>query len=148
MAAKRTVDAYVAALPDGQREIAAAASWSGRRGLVPQVPIRPFNSRIACVEVALAASRLFAQDFHVERAVKEKHEQAGSLRSGLVLHRFASREVGVRTRANNLAVGIEPPLQYDDRMGGSVPVNAASDAGRIADEIVLFARSRVFIEKP
>lgn len=65
-----------------------------------------------------------------------------------MLHRLASREVDVCARPNKLAIGIEPPLKHNDRMGGGVPMKAASHAGRIADEIVLFAGSWVLVEKP
>lgn len=90
----------------------------------------------------------FAQRFDVERAVKQQDEQAGFIHSGLVLHGLARREVDVCARPDNLAIGIEPALQHDDRMGGGVPVKAASHAGRVADEIMLFAGSWVLVEKP
>ena len=80
--------------------------------------------------------------------MKQHDEQAGLIHGGLMLHGLAGREVGVCARPNNPAIGIQPPLQHDDRMGGGVAVQAASDAGRIADEVVLFARSRVLVEEP
>ncbi len=90
----------------------------------------------------------FAQRFDVERAVKQQDEQAGFIHSRLMLHGLARREVDVCAGPDNAAIGIEAPLQHDDRMGGGVPVKAASHAGRITDEIVLFAGSWVLVEKP
>jgi hypothetical protein len=61
---------------------------------------------------------------------------------------LARREVNVGAGPDNLAIGIEPPLPHDDRISGGVPVKAASHAGRIADEIMLFAGSWVLVDKP
>jgi len=90
----------------------------------------------------------FTQRFDVERAVKQQDEQAGFIHSGLMLHGLAGRKVDVRAGPDDLAIGIEPPLQDDDRMGSGVPVRPASYAGRITDEVMLFAGSWVLIEKP
>jgi len=90
----------------------------------------------------------FAQCLDVEGAVKQQDEEAWFIHGGLMPHRLARREVNVRARPDDLAIGIEPPLEHDQRVGGGVPVKAASHAGRIADEIMLFAGSWVPVQKP
>jgi len=59
-----------------------------------------------------------AQGFDVERAVKQQDEQTGFIHSGLMVHGLVRREIEVRAGPDNTAIGIEPPLQHDDRMGG------------------------------
>ena len=62
-------------------------------------------------------------------------------------HRLSGRKVNVRTGPDDLAVGVKPPLQDDDRVGGRVPVDAASHPGWIADHVVLLARGRILKEE-
>ena len=47
--------------------------------------------------------------------------------------------MNVRAGPDDLAVGIEPPLQDDDRVGGRVRVDSTFYPRGIADHVVLLA---------
>jgi hypothetical protein len=57
-----------------------------------------------------------------------------------MMHWRLGREMAVTPRADNLAVGVELTVEYDDRVGRAVLVASCGHPRRVADEVVLGSR--------
>lgn len=76
---------------------------------------------------------------HVEGTVEDRYEEAVLLACRAMMHNRVRREVTVGAGPKDLSVGLQLPLQHDDRVGGGVGVALCRHARGVPDEVVLGA---------